>query len=86
MITGLGRVSLLSGQIRQYRVGFGGIGSDSASLCGCTPVDRWAMAPTSWATQAMRAGVAGWAEPGIRPKSLRKLENAVSFSKLFYKL
>jgi hypothetical protein len=29
---------------------------------------------------------AGWAEPGIRLKSLRKLENPVSFLKLFYKL
>jgi hypothetical protein len=29
---------------------------------------------------------AGWAEPEIQPKSLRKLENPFSFSKLFYKL
>jgi hypothetical protein len=29
---------------------------------------------------------AGWTEPGIWPKSLRKLENPFSFSKLFYKL
>jgi hypothetical protein len=29
---------------------------------------------------------AGWAEPGIWPKSLRKLENHFPFSKLFYKL
>jgi hypothetical protein len=29
---------------------------------------------------------AGWAEPGIQPKSLRNLENHFSFSKLFYKL
>jgi hypothetical protein len=29
---------------------------------------------------------ASWAEPGSQPKSLRKLENPFSFSKLFYKL
>jgi hypothetical protein len=34
----------------------------------------------------VRSDEAGWAEPGIRPKSLRKLENPFSFSKLFYKL
>jgi hypothetical protein len=64
--------------LASYPVGFGAIGpdslngSDSASLRGFTPVDRWG------------AASAGWAEPGIQPKSLRKLE--IFFSKLFYKL
>jgi hypothetical protein len=63
MITGSGRVSLLSGQIWCYRVRLAyRLGFGFAML------------------------VRGWAEPGIRAKSLRKLENPFSFLKLFYKL
>jgi hypothetical protein len=42
--------------------------------------------PAVWAVQPRGQEEAGWAEPGIRPKSLRKLENHFSFSKWFYKL
>jgi hypothetical protein len=55
MITGSGRVSLLSGRIQRYRVD-SLYGSDSASLHGCALADRWAAAPASWAAQAACVG------------------------------
>jgi hypothetical protein len=78
MITGSGLISLLSGQIWRYRVGFGfatrvrahGLLGHGAGRLG----------------RAGRAHGRRRAEPGIRPKSLRKIENLFSFSKLFYKL
>jgi hypothetical protein len=73
MITGLGRVSLLSGRIRLN-------GSDFASLHGARPLIHWAAATANWATQAART-VVGWAAPKIRPKSQFQIRDPFSFFK-----
>jgi hypothetical protein len=54
MITGLGRVSLLSGWIRRYRVRLGVIGSNPLRYVGAHPADRWDTALASWAVRAAR--------------------------------
>jgi hypothetical protein len=81
MITGSGRVSLQSGRIQRYRVGFG----YNMRVCARGPLGRGASRPAELRKPRTREE-AGWAEPRIRPESLRKLENPFSFSKLFYKL
>jgi hypothetical protein len=77
MIKGSGRVCLLSGQIRRYRVGF-------PLLHGCTPgrplgrgVDWLGRAGYAWEK-------ASWPASGFRPIRLGKIENHFSFS-IFYK-
>jgi hypothetical protein len=46
----------------------------------------WTAGPRRRPARPRTGEEVGCAEPGIRPKSLRKLENIFSFSKLFYKL
>jgi hypothetical protein len=74
---GSGRVSLLSGQIRRYRVGL-------PALRGCVPTVRWAAAPTGWAAQAAR-GRRPAGPSWFWPNRLGKIENPLSFSNLLYK-
>jgi hypothetical protein len=78
MITGSGRVSLLSGRIWRYRVGF-------PPLYGCAP-DR------PLGRDIGRLGRVGhtrektrWVASGFRPIRLGKIENHFYFSNLFYK-
>jgi hypothetical protein len=69
-----------------YRVGFGAIGSDLDPLCGARPRVRWAVAPTDWATQAVRVrrGRLGRAVDSAQKPIFNN--KSFSFSNLFYKL
>jgi hypothetical protein len=67
---GSGRVSLLSGQIRRYRVGL-------PALRGCVPT-------VCWAAQAAR-GRRPAGPSRFWPNRLGKIENPLSFSNLLYK-
>jgi hypothetical protein len=78
MITGSGRVNLLSGQIWLN-------GSGLDLLRGACPWDHWATAPAGWATQAARA-VRPAGPCRIWPEADFQLRNSFSFSRLFYKL
>jgi hypothetical protein len=49
-------------------------------------IQLWYMGARPWTAGPRTGEEVGCAERGIRPKSLRKLENIFSFSKLFYKL
>jgi hypothetical protein len=62
MITGSGRVNLLSGRIWRYRVGFG-------SAMRAHPRIRWAAAPAGWATQVVRAVSPAGPRHGFGPKA-----------------
>jgi hypothetical protein len=78
MITGLGRVCLLSGRIRRYRI-------DLPALRGCAPAVRCAAAPAGWAVLATRGRRRSAGSSRSQPNRLEKIENPVSFSNLFYK-
>jgi hypothetical protein len=62
MITGSGRVSLLSGWIRRYRVRLSVIGSNPFHYVGAHLADCWDTTLASWAVRAAR---------GRRPAGLR---------------
>jgi hypothetical protein len=84
-LTGSGRVSLLLGRIRRYRVKLGLTGQIRLHyvVCAHEPLGHGA----SQLGHAGRArGEAGWAAPKIRPKSRIQIRKHFSFSKLFYKL
>jgi hypothetical protein len=74
MITGSGRVSLLSGQIQRYWVGFTLNGSDQAARDGCVPA-RLAEPPT----------LASWVERVLAHKA-RKNRRSFFIFNFFYKL
>jgi hypothetical protein len=78
LITGLGWVNLLSGQIRRYRVGFG-------SAMRCAPVNPLGQGAGRLGRAGLARGEAGWAVPNSA-RSRFPIKNFFSFSNLFCKL
>jgi hypothetical protein len=81
MITGLCRVSLLSGRIRCYWVGSTLNGLDLLHFVGVRHVAPWAAVPAGWAEQVARGRMRSAGPSRFRPNRLGKIENPLSFFK-----